>query len=80
MNGVCRFSSKDKVNQWVQWDFHDHRVNPTHYSIHTHNSPCTGPFLKSWVIEGSTDGSDWRELDRQTNNNDLNGSHLIRSF
>ena len=29
--------------------------------------------LKNWKIEGSNDGSNWREIDRQVNNYDLHG-------
>jgi hypothetical protein len=66
--------------EWVQWDFHELRVAPTHYSIQTHNSPVGSAHLKSWVIEGSINGSSWIELHRRTNSHDLNGPAVIRSF
>jgi hypothetical protein len=40
------------------------RVYPTHYTIRT----CD---LKSWVVEGSLDGDNWTEIDRQTDNQDF---------
>jgi hypothetical protein len=74
------FNSKNDVHQWVHWDFHEMRVLPTCYSIQTHNSPADRSHLKSWVIDGSMDGSSWTELARETNNCDLNGSLMIHSF
>jgi hypothetical protein len=74
------FSSNDAVNQWVQWDFHDMRVNPTEYCIQSHGSARNGSHLRSWVIEGSIDGLTWTAVDRRTNNDDLNGESLIGAF
>jgi hypothetical protein len=51
-------SLKNEPGQWVCWDFHAMRVIPTHYTIQT-------LALRSWVIEGSLDGVDWREIDRR---------------
>jgi hypothetical protein len=58
------FASKDEPGQWVCWDFREMRVRPTHYTIRTY-------WLKSWVVEGSLDGSSWTEIGRQTNNQDF---------
>jgi hypothetical protein len=80
VNKGCIFSSKNEVNQWVQLDFHYIRVNPIRYSLQSHNCPSNCFHLKSWVIEGSIDGSGWTKLERRTNNNDLNGPLLISSF
>jgi hypothetical protein len=55
------FQSKDEPGQWVCWDFRDLRVRPTNYTIRSMG-------LKSWVIEGSVDGKNWTEIDRQTDN------------
>jgi hypothetical protein len=41
------------------WDFDKMRVAPTHYTM-------TAYGLKSWVVEGSLDGANWIEMDRQT--------------
>jgi hypothetical protein len=53
------FSSKNEPGQWACWDFREMRVRPTHYTVRA-------GFLKSWVVEGSLDGSSWTEIDRQT--------------
>jgi hypothetical protein len=59
LNASSHFQSKDERGQWICWDFHEMRVCPTHYTILA-STP------KSWVVEGSMDGENWRELDRQT--------------
>jgi hypothetical protein len=60
------FTSKDEPGQWVCWDFHEMRVRPTHYTL-------KAGYLKSWVVEGSLDGSSWTEIDRKTDNHDFHG-------
>jgi hypothetical protein len=59
-----RFWSSNEPGQWVCWDFHHMRVCPTHYGIRCWR-------LKSWVLEGSLDGENWREMDRQTDTQDF---------
>jgi hypothetical protein len=53
------FLSKSSADQWVCWDFGAIRVLPTRYTI-----KCES--LRSWVLDGSVDGDEWTELDRQT--------------
>jgi hypothetical protein len=61
LNSMSRFSSKGYPGQWICWDFHEMCVQPTHYTLYA----CS---LKSWVVEGSNDGTNWTEIDRRTNN------------
>jgi uncharacterized coiled-coil protein SlyX len=56
------FLSAGGPGQWVCWDFRKLRVCPTHYTVGS-------PWLKSWVVEHSLDGSTWAEIDRRTNTN-----------
>jgi uncharacterized coiled-coil protein SlyX len=67
------FLSDSKPDQWICWDFHQKRVWPTHYTTN-----CAR--LKSWVIEGSLDGRAWTEIDRKTDNSDLNSDPWRASF
>jgi hypothetical protein len=67
------FESKATPGQWILWDFRDRRVCPTRYTIRTH-------FLKSWVVEGSVDGSSWVEIDRQTDNRSFTHGCAAVSF
>jgi hypothetical protein len=64
---------KDRPGQWVCYDFRESRVRPTGYEVYT-------KFLRSWVIEGSLDGENWTELDRQTNNMDCKEQWTYASF
>jgi hypothetical protein len=57
--------SKSAPNQWLCYDFGDHRINLTHYLIRSrYDSGTNYCYLKSWVIEISKDGSHWEEVDR----------------
>jgi hypothetical protein len=60
------FRSKSEPGQWICWNFRPMRVRLTHYTIEAKD-------LKSWVLEGSLDGMNWTESDRQTNNRGFNG-------
>jgi hypothetical protein len=73
------FCSRDAPNQWICYDFKTMWIDATHYSIHSHSS--TKYFhLKNSVIEGSTDGNSWTQLDRRDSNNDLNGPNAAATF
>jgi hypothetical protein len=61
LNSDSLFISEDEPGQWVCWDFGKMRVCPTHYTVR-------GRHFKSWAVEGSVDGENWTEMDRQTDN------------
>jgi hypothetical protein len=67
------FGSNNIENQWMCYDFKDLRVSVTHYLIRTPDRDQGWCHLRSWVIEGSQDGSNWTELDRRENDPRLNG-------
>jgi hypothetical protein len=73
------FQVMDKPGQWLKYDFKDRRIWLTHYSIAAHTN---GWFLRSWVVEGSTDGGDnsWVVLDTHTNNTEAHMDHPIATF
>jgi hypothetical protein len=71
------FHSTNNPNQWLCYDFKDRRVQPTHYSIHAYSSNY---FLRSWIIEGSLNNSEWISLDERTNNTEADSSHPIVTF
>jgi hypothetical protein len=65
-----------RADEWICWNFHEMRLWPTHYKIR-------GSHLSSWVVEGSEDGTSWREIDRQSDNQELNNpseDKIIASF
>jgi hypothetical protein len=51
-------------NNWICYDLKKRRIVPTHYTIRAHG----GDNLKSWVVETSTDGENWREVARVEDN------------
>jgi hypothetical protein len=59
-----RYSSKNEPGQWVRWDCRQMRVRPNGYTLRAR-------YLKSWVVEGSLDAMNWKEIDRQTDNQDF---------
>jgi hypothetical protein len=76
LNEDSFFFSLEGHHQWVQWDFREMRIVPTHYSI---RGGASGN-LKSWMIETSLDGTSSTEVDRQTNNRDLIKGGSIHTF
>jgi hypothetical protein len=70
-----RFCSKHEPGQWICWDFREICVQPTHYTIKSQwNRP------KSWLVESSQDGENWVEIDRRTDNGDVNEASWTASF
>jgi hypothetical protein len=65
--------------QWIQFEFVEHTIKPTLYSMQS-ITPKQRPFLRNWVLEGSTDGQLWIELDRRTDEEKFNSSSAIGSF
>jgi hypothetical protein len=55
-------------NNWIQFDFKERRVVPTHCAIRA--CPYSNR-IKSWVLEGSLDGESWLEIDKRENTVDL---------
>lgn len=73
------FASDDEANSWLKYDFKDKKVRPTHYSIRTrHGKGPQNP--KTWVIEGSNDDSEWKQLDKRTDEKCLDGNNLEHTF
>jgi hypothetical protein len=80
------FLSANLADQSITYDFNDNqRISfITHYAIRSF--PGVGKnsrIPKSWVVEVLKDrdeGNLWTEIDRRTNNSDLNGRGLIQVF
>jgi hypothetical protein len=51
-------------NNWICYDIKNRTIAPTHYAIRTYRSEKRGWHLKSWLVELSTDGKSWQEVDR----------------
>jgi hypothetical protein len=75
------YYSNNLPGQWICFDFKGMAIQPSHYSIRTYTGDGPGGrHLQDWVLEGSLDGGNWHELDRRSNNSDLNTGDVIRTF
>jgi hypothetical protein len=67
-------------NNWVCYDFNERRIVPTHYTIRTNHCDCGGGHVKSWLVETSADGANWRDVDHKEKNDELNGKLFTATF
>jgi hypothetical protein len=74
------FQSTGEPKQWICYDFKDMRVSVTHYRLLSYKYGPGNSHLRSWVVEGSEDSSNWRELDRRDDDGSLNGNDFVGSF
>lgn len=72
-NSNC-FYSNSEPNSFICFDFKDKQIQLTNYSIRRHHYYQNGCNLKSWIVEGSTDGIQWITIDEHSNDSSLNGS------
>jgi hypothetical protein len=63
--------------QWIDFDFHEMRVRPTHYWIRSYAGFA---HLKSWVLQCVDDSDHPVNLDEQTDTVVLNSSYAIATF
>ena len=74
------FWSDAKPGSSICLDFKNRRVVVTGYSIRSCWDPKGGRHLKSWVLEGSTNGRMWHDIDRRENEKELNGEGATGTF
>jgi hypothetical protein len=67
-------------NNWICYDFKSRRIVPTYYAIRSGYGGPGGAHLKSWIVETSTDGENWKEIDRKKDNAKLNGWKITGTF
>jgi hypothetical protein len=73
------FAANNGANSWICFDFKNHRIKPTHYSVRSRTDNDWN-HLRSWVFEGSNDGASGWELDRHANDTRLNGQGSTATF
>jgi hypothetical protein len=56
------FFTQDETSQWIEIDFAPRQLLVTHYALKTHRWP-QGPHIKEWVVEGTSGGDPWEQLD-----------------
>jgi hypothetical protein len=76
-----RFWSANRPNQTLTYDFKDRIVVPTHYALRAASSELVHlPYLRSWAIEASMDGSKWDEVDSRDNVEALDAPGAVGTF
>jgi hypothetical protein len=80
---ACRDSSEDipyTRNNWICYNFKERRIVPTHYTIRTNSDPQNGGHMRTWLVETSADGENWREVAYEKDNKQLNGRAFTATF
>jgi len=67
-NDSSRWDSQNLPNSWIQFDFKQRKVSITSYSMNDYNR------IKSWKVEGSTDGSTFEIIDNKVDTTDFQDS------
>jgi hypothetical protein len=75
--GTNYYKSREKPEQYIEWDFGKLRILPTHYAIRNANGPWN---MKSWVIQGSLKGADWVKMDDRDETRDLKAANAVQVF
>lgn len=71
------FASKCAKDSWICFDFKNHRVLPTCYTI---GSTINSFRIRSWVIEGSVDNEKWDIIDTQKDCSQMNNHNIVQAF
>ena len=74
------FCTKNEHNSWICFEFKNHRIIPTNYTIRSNIYAQGHHHLKSWVIEGSMDSVNWENLSEEKNTTVLDGKSIVRTF
>jgi hypothetical protein len=67
-------------NNWICYEFRRHILVPTHSSIRSGREVVGGRYMKSWLLEISTDSTSWTEVDHRGDNSDVNKSYATATF
>ena len=76
------FASLNISNQWICFEFKEHQIIPTNYTIRSYHLPANNCHPKSWVIEGANvnNNDKWEILDEHNNSAVLNGPCISKTF
>ena len=76
------YLSSNEMNAWICFDFKERRVIPKSYVLRSSGYDRGQCHLRSWVIEVSNTGmsDSWTEIDRRTNNDDMNAKFATQNF
>jgi len=69
--GTC-FCTNDSNGSWVMFTFKSYTILLTHYAIRARGD-YDGYHLRTWVLEGSSDGQNWNQLLSHQSDSTLSG-------
>lgn len=72
--------TKNEPDSWFCFEFKNHEIIPTNYTIGTQSGGPNCNHLKNWILEGSKDKVSWTKLDEEKNCSYLNGSCFYHTF
>jgi hypothetical protein len=73
------FVTAKKAKAWICCDFKGMQIKVTHYCVRSRRD-CNDTHLRSWILEGSQNGSNWVKIDNRTNDTSLNSTGAISAF
>lgn len=74
-------SENRNQNIWLCFDFKNMEIEVSSYSIKSAPGYKENKGnLKNWVFEVSNDGKNWTIVDQRSNNSDLNGESIIKTY
>jgi hypothetical protein len=79
LTGLSIAYTNNIANSWICYDFKNMRLQVNHYSIRSRND-SDNYHPTTWTVEGSMEGSNWFELDCQTNRSELQGINKSATF
>jgi hypothetical protein len=78
--GPAPFVSDDAPGQWLCIDFRALAVTPTAYVLRAVRGAPGSAHPRGWVVEASDDGAQWTEIDRRSDNAQLNAADAVAVF
>eukprot|EP00756_Hemistasia_phaeocysticola_P022948 Hpha_TRINITY_DN15865_c4_g13::TRINITY_DN15865_c4_g13_i1::g.188423::m.188423 len=77
--GLTAFPTKKSATAFVEFDFHNQKLVPSHYEL-THDT-SGGDYLRSWVFEGYDPlCGEWCPLDERLNDTDIDAPRATAVF
>lgn len=79
-NSSNEFYTSNSPNSWICFEFKNHKIIPSGYTIRSYKNKANQYHLKDWIIEGSIDKKNWTKIDERKDCSFLNGSNFVHTF
>lgn len=75
------FCTQNQPNSWICYDLKNRKIHPTFYTVRTRiDGDATHHHPMFWVIEGSNDNNDWKNLDTRNDIAILKLKNTVQTF